>query len=288
MARISEALHEQLQQNHLRYCDFNQNERPDCRTMVMLGHPAAKKYTRMRKFFDQLRYACNASARYFSFKDVCEYSQYWAPELSLTWHPEGALSRFGHVYPAHAKWDEYLAAAAAAKWKGTTPSLDAGSWIVRTRSRELRDALSELRTSGVAVHAKSEADGFTLAVRIGNSEAAHRAVLKLLREHHKACVLPKRADEQDALDNRAVPLAEKKFTLGNVVEVTVTDRHVMIPLIPLGHDQTVHFEAVNKVVELLQQGYPFEQAGDWLKKFVKPSTFKDLARKYARQEVAAH
>jgi hypothetical protein len=270
-----------LEQAHATYCDYNQQERSDCAAMARLGHPRARAYRQLRAFFDTLRFACNSNARHFSYVDAHEQSQYWAPHLDLTWHPAKALACFGHIYPAHNDWDRYIEAAAAADWKGAGPTLHGGSWNITTRNRELRDALLAFHDAkGAFVHDHGAGNRHAITVQLNEQSGLNNKIIALLRKHHKGYVLPKRSVEQDRVDSAPLPMAEKTFMHAKVDEVTVTERHVLVPLVPLGNSQDLVLRVAGQLVEALKQGFPFAQAEDWLRKFLQPASFRQLAAQF--------
>lgn len=59
------------------------------------------------------------------------------------------------------------------------------------------------------------------------------------------------------------------------------DRIVMVPLVALPADQTLVLGHVNRIVELLNAGFPFVQAKTWLEQFLTPEGFKDLEQQFA-------
>lgn len=279
MPKISSLALKRLQDAHERYRHYNQHERADHHLMAALGHPHAGGYREARRFFDRLKYACNASARLFTYRADSECATFWAPELDLSWRPEGPLSRFGHIYPASNAWDEYIAAAAAAKWKGAMPKHTHayGTWHIHTVSDELRQALKGmLRTGGArGDEPTSYARYFSIQP---TSLKQHRQLVALLRQHQGEYVLPARTAADKAADTQAVALADKPLMLAKVPEVKVTDHHVLVPLVPLGEKgPAVALPAAQRIVELLREGWSWAQACPWLKSQLQPGAFAALA-----------
>ena len=287
---ISKSVLFELETTHEMYGDYNQQERDDCVFMAKSGHPFAEPYKALRAFFDGLKYACNSGARYYSYRNAHESAEYWAPKLQVSWHPSGALRKFGSIFPAHDNWEKYLHAAAEVAWEGAAPELDGGQWIVQTSNKKLRDALQalaaardEVAISISSVEGKPKVSMLTL--RLSEDFHAHQAILDILGAHHADCVLPARTSQEDAEDTRELPLAEKKFSLSNVAALTITDRHVLAPLIPLGNQDLV-LDTVSKLVKLFDKGFPFEQAQDWLQRFMTPKGFKSLQNQYAHDSAS--
>ncbi|MEJ8837642.1 hypothetical protein [Ramlibacter sp. AN1133] len=265
---------------HSLYCDWLQRESKDVLRMVQLGHPGAAGYRRLRDFFESLKYACNGGARLFTCAGPTEKSEYWTPDLQLSWYPSGrSLREFGHVYPAHASWTKYVEAAAHAHWpSGCEPRLWVGSWLVHTQDLELIAALTRVNPDAVRVHSSQGCQQLTFnGLHQGVSPEQIEACAQVLREFHREALLPKRTFEDDALDRAAVPLAHKTFHYANVTQVTVTDRHVLMPLLVLGGgDPAAHASLANRLAQLIDQGFPFEQARDWLEKFAPPDVLRRL------------
>lgn len=185
--------------------------------MAELKHPHAGAYRKLRRFFDQLRYASNASARQFSFRDTHNRSEFWAPELTLSWTPTGALSVCGRVYPSHGlAWTEYIHLAAEHRWKGAQPELDPGRWYIHTSDPDLAFKLSKIQVKGQWLF---ERDRHCLTSRHGLlTPAAHREIVGLLRLHQAPFILPRRtaaddlADQQETAPRPAGVLARQGVT----------------------------------------------------------------------------
>lgn len=290
MPKISPPALKRLQDAHERYRHYNQRERSDHHLMAVLGHPRAGGYREARRFFDRLKYACNASARLFTYSGDGECASFWAPELDLSWHPEGPLARFGHVYPASGVWDEYIAAAAAAKWKGALPTYTRayGSWHVRTTNPGLEQALKALLRTGGA-HGTEPTSHTRYFSITPTSLKQHRQVVALLREHHGEHVLPARTAADREADAKPTPLADKPLMLANVPEVKVTDHHVLVPLAPLGEKgPAVALPAVQRIAELLREGWGWAHACSWLKSQLQPDAFAALAATFQPAAAAPH
>lgn len=287
MPKLNAATRAYLDARHSQYCDFNQTAPDDGAKMVAAGHPNATAYAKLRGFFDGLRYACNSRARFFSFNSLTENSEYWAPELKLAWSPSGPeFQEFRTICRADDNWDRYIVAVAASGWPtGAGPGIDGGSWLIKTKSEAFATELSLLRNSttrpeGINVHFDFSAEQQCYRVGIHlhaeMTPAFNRKLLVLIRKHHKGYILPKRRPEQDILDAAALPLAEKKFSFGSVKEVTVTERFVTVPLVALPADKDLVLTISNKLLSLVDAGYPFNQVADWLKQFLTPASFREL------------
>jgi hypothetical protein len=289
MKKLDAAVQAHLDEMHRSYCDYNQKEPLTCVNMAATGHPRAADYLKLRAFFDSLKYACNSRARLFSYKSEQDYSEYWAPELRLSSNPTNSdLAELKAHYSAD--YNKYIAVVSSLGWpKEAGARLDGGSWLIHTVSEELTNAVSQLRNStsrpaGISVNLDLSAAVPYYRIEVNLFEAMtlaiNRKLQSIIREHHKGFILPKRDAEQDKKDTAALPLEEKRFSLGNVQDVTVTDRHVLVPLLPLPVDKTFLMGIVNKLVGLLEEGFPFSQAADWLQKFLEPKSFRELELKY--------
>lgn len=290
--KVTPAAFAYLEKRHGNYCDYNQKESSTYRRMAETGHPFAENYSKLRAFFDELKYACNSNARFYSFKSQSECSEYWAPKLSLSSYPSGErFSEFGHIYPARDNWKQYIEAAAEAGYPPETgPKFEGGSWIITTQFGELVDILTSLGKAGKIPHVSTRvgederATSFHISIYTDTNNypmAMHNRIVTAINKFHRGYILPKRTPELTAQDNAPLPLEQKKFMLANVKHVTVNDRQVLVPLIPMGPDTTVLQEAVNDLAILLNQGYPFENVRDWLQKFLKKESFDKLEAEFA-------
>lgn len=280
MSRRTAAALVQLKEHHDRYAHFGQTERADFALMAQLGHPFAKDYRKFRAFFDSLRYASNHRDRYFSFAHLEEHSSFHAPALDLSWTPLEPLRHFGHIYPAREDWEAYIREASRVNWKGAEPGLDTGHWHVTTRSQDLLSALRAL--ANTTTRCRSAESGATIAQVQCKTWKAHRQVERLLREPHRHFVLSKRKPEDTALDAQPTPLARKPFTLGNVKQLTVTDHHVLVPLLPVGPaGQTLALSVVQDLERLFEQGYPLSNAKPWLAETLTATALRELENRQA-------
>lgn len=294
MTKITQQTLIQLEADNQDYCDWNQAPRADCVLMAQNGHPAGAAYLELRAFYDTLKYACNAGARHFSYKNKLECSHYWAPTLDLGWYPEGELRHFGHIYPAHARWSEYILAVAEAGWPaGAQARLEGGSWIIRTQSLPLREKFLELQTkldtkgrftikTEIDVETKQAFYSIDISLYdIDRAPALQKKIVSLLKKYQKNYVLPERSVAQNAADQAPLPLSAKKFALGNVAEVTVTERHVMVPLIALPADESLILKHCQDLEDLCTKGFPFVQVKDWLSRVLTPTSLSTLEQKFA-------
>lgn len=96
------------------------------------------------------------------------------------------------------------------------------------------------------------------------------AIRKAICVHHTP--LQPRTSEADKADQMALPLAKKRFMLGNVDALTVTDRHVLVPLIAIGDVEGLQRAAVG-VLDLLRQGFRFSEADEWLSKTLTAAAY---------------
>lgn len=283
---ISKKTQSYLDEQREMYGDYNQKERSGNLRMEALGHPFSADYRAMRTFFDQLKYACNASERFYSFKSHSEHSQYHAPTLDLNWHPTG-IGQFGHIYPAHDQWNEYIQACADLGWpSGCTPSMDLGSWRVRTTDVKLIQDLSALVSESVGNCAGVATWGWyegvntctmNISLRGPNATVERmKSIEKMIKKAHGRYVLPLRSDADELADDTVLSLSQKRLSYANVSKITETNRAILIPLVPLGAGPTVVEPLANELVELVKNGLPFIQARDWFKRFLTPSAFGTL------------
>lgn len=272
-----------LSETHARFVDYNQGERQDSRFMADHGHPFAADYETLRAEFDRLRYACNSSERFVAFKDRDQFAECRSPELEVSWHPTG-IDGFYSLYPAHEKWMDYLAAAAAAGWpEGVEPRLKPGSLRVHTPDAKLVGALYAACNG----HCQLDRESGTIKFEAYPKTASEMlACLAVVRRKMRRWVPPDRTEADAAGDASALPLAKKAFRVGNVRWVTVTDRSVLVPLVRLG-DASSAASIATDLVNLCRQGFPYEPVRQWLAgssggvpKFVDRATLRRLDKEF--------
>lgn len=115
------------------YHDYNQTENRTSKILEERGHPNAEEYRVLRNFFDQLRHFANSEARFYSFEDDGENTEYWDPELQV---------RHLTIFPCDGeRYYELLREINIAEFE---PYLLGGSWIVSTRNEEFFNAIEKL------------------------------------------------------------------------------------------------------------------------------------------------
>lgn len=241
--------------------DYNQQERRSDLLMVGLGHPYAEDYKKLRAEYDKLKYACNSGTRYIVYGNEDEHAMLGAPRLSLARHPIG-LRGFQVVYPASPIWTKYLNAAAKAGWpEGVEPAIECGKILVVSKDAKLLGLLFGL-SDGKGSIQKKEAGVMEFIVYNPTMEESF-ALLKAIRQKMKKYLLPERTLEDDMDAEAELPLSEKKLSLANVQQVTVTARKVLVPLIPLG-DVSKAERIVKRLIELAREGFNYEQVRSYL------------------------
>lgn len=252
-------------ESHRFYADWGQEECSTSRFLAAHGHPMAAAYRQARALFDGLAYACNAGARFYAFEDETNYAQYWAPGLTLSWEP--SWRGFGSVYPAQGeRWDAYLRAAAEAGYpEKTRPAGDLGRWIVQLSREEDRQAFQ-----GHLARVQLGAFDFTCST-LEQLHAVRAAVDAVLGDW----VLPPRTPEMDGADHAEIPLADRPLVLAAVDRVTSAPRAVLVPLIPFGQPDFLH-RTVSDILALIEQGWAWRHADEWLEKFLQPTAYRAL------------
>lgn len=279
---------DEVARSHTQYAHYNQAERADDARMARLGHPHGALYSRLRRFFDRLRFASNSSARRFTYIDEHEHSEYWTPALELSWYPRD-LEGFVHCYPAHPEWFRYIDTSAEAGWPaGVGPDIWPGLWHIVTRSRTLHRELVALaeQTAGLEIWCGSWHTEH-IAIEVRGSPAcatmlgAHAAIVRLLRRHQGTGRLPLRSPEDDARDNAPLPLSRRQFHFYRGQAVRVTDHHVLVPLVPLGGDPERVSAIALRLTELCEQGFPFTECDQWFQQFLQPASVAALRRRFS-------
>jgi len=274
-----------LQADHRRYRPFDQDERDDCRRMRLAGHPEGPGYLRLRRFFDRLLFASDAGARRYTWIDDGECAAYGAPRLNLSWNPTG-MAGYRRVFPMHPQWNAYIDASAAAGWPaGVEAALYGGTWEVRTSQAALRAALVALARRAQACGGRVLVEGECVRVDLGGGPGAlvlHARVLRALRRHQRAGILPRRYPEAGGEDRRPVPLERMRCVLGQVDRLAVRDRCIVLPLLPSDEGaEELCAAVVEDLAPLFSRGLDFARVAHWLASVVAHDTFRTLERRYA-------
>ncbi len=263
------------------YGDWSQAERRDVAFMAAQGHPHADEYRRLRAWFDGLKYASNASARFHSYIDERNHSEYWAPELWIDWNAQGLGGFHGQIYPAMGeRYDAYLSALADAGWpESHSPDLRPGSMTIATSDPAMREALDQ---AGYGSAARQHNGNTHYQIFPDSPEALDE--LRAIVDAHQLPqgALPPRTAADDHLAMAERPMADKSVTFANVDEIEVTPARVLVPMIA-ANDSAANMEKIrtasDSLLELVAQGLPPEQARVYLQHTVKPDVLDDhLAR----------
>jgi len=123
---------EELRRRDELYKDYNQTETQHDKILEE-KHPDAKDYRTLRDFFNTLEHYANSSAMFYSFVGKGENTEYWKPELCI---------RRNTIYPNDGQ--RYYDFLREMYIKEYDPYLDAGSWIIDTRSEEFFNAIVKL------------------------------------------------------------------------------------------------------------------------------------------------
>jgi hypothetical protein len=245
-----------VKERHQAYSDYNQAELKDCLFMEANGHPDAAVYRRLRNRFDELSYACNSSARLISYQDERNYAEYWAPKLEIHWADTPYYPAMGEIYHA------WLEKQAKSGWSDRTTDLNAGSVIIQTADPAFQAGIRAVNAEfGITCVPR----GLTYQIFTRSSEHVD-ALFALIENHQKDFILPK---GQFRLVE--VPMAQKSVRLGNVSEVTIKERSVLVPLIPLSDSIEVHAKLLRwaeQLLECIELGLHPDLARDWLSKAI--------------------
>lgn len=265
---------------HEIYCAWNQEESELQAMMAQKGHPYAAAYSSQRAFFDTLRYACNSHARWFAYQSEKENAEFWAPELILPDRP-GGLEAFGSPSYRFSP-DEAIEACLKAGWPDEVGArFSPGQWIVETTQDELRSRI--IQEFGTVT---STQDGY-LVIRPERDKATeqHARILELLTWSMSDGVLPTRHVDKSEF---APPLAlhQKTMAYGGCGTVVETDRHILVPLVPLGRSsQDLIHSIANSLIGYIEKGLPFSECEDWFRKFLTVSTVENLRKQFAAQSM---
>ncbi len=280
-----------LQANHRYYNDYNQKETNGVSFMVNHGHPMTEGYLQLRAYYDTLRYACNASTRVIAYAHENERAYYSTPELEVTRHPSGIPDLYCHLWPNHEQWLSYLEKCAELDWpEGVEPELVTGHISVHTSNYKLIGSLFTHSEGYCAIREREVEKGRMWNAEIKTATAASALrCLKAIETAMKPYLIEKRTPGDDVEDNLPLPLAEKKFRLSGVSELTVDARTIHVPMLTLDAAGLALAERVsNGLLALCRQGYPYEgDVRQWLSHRLTKAALKKLDREFGALAVAA-
>lgn len=275
------------------YCNYNQTERADQVRLASGGHPAAAVYLKMRAFFDRLKYACNSSTRLVAAATgedgtFSQRVEFLAPNLTLPRGIGGEVNGvyFGVLYPAHARWPEYIEAHVAAGFPGVPSKIDGGKFRILSATRadgaEIYAALLRLQEQHPCLEVDLlVSDGVSVGFRHNPTIEAFDAVVCLLKKRHSDSWLPERSGDDNARDHGELPMAQRRIMLGNVEWVTDNGRIILIPLIRVGEGGQTNAEVILQgLTEKLEQGLPFAEAAPHLEKILTRGAFNKLKKRF--------
>lgn len=252
------------------YCDYNQKERESDKILEKQGHPGAEEYRELRDFFDSLVHFANASARFYSFADENENTQYWAPELHIRRH---VWDSGRPLFPRDG--EKYLQALENIDVADHDPYLHGGSWLIKTRNEDFFNAIESLngveditvtekgvpkghsRISVARTYPRPTEGHFRARIYLDGVEQ-FRAVKKVIDRFVEPL---SRGDGdkaiQEALEERSETEDKKPICYANVPEVTEEEYRTLIPQVPLGYNLSSLF-AATIAYDLKEIGYDEE------------------------------
>jgi hypothetical protein len=127
-----------LRERHQRYWNDNQNEPYTQPLYVENGHPDATAYRRERAFFEQLRWAANSSARFYSFTTHQDSTSFWSPHLGVKHLPAMTPPR---DRDGHTQLIEQVELTAENTY------LSHGTWVITTTDQSFFEAVRDLARS---------------------------------------------------------------------------------------------------------------------------------------------
>lgn len=128
-----------LFERHSQYADFNQSEPYTQKLYIDNGHPDAIPYRRLRAFFEQLQWAANSTARFYSYNSENEHTEFWAPRLGVKNIPHRLTVRDREEYTTHVNENMNLTQS------NTYSSM--GSWYITTHNVDFFEAIRECAQS---------------------------------------------------------------------------------------------------------------------------------------------
>lgn len=252
------------------YCDYNQKERESDKILEEQSHPDAEGYRELRDFFDSLVHFANAGARFYSFENENENTQYWAPGLGIREHVRDS------GYPLlPCDGEEYLQALKKIDIAVHNPYFCGGNWLIRTQNEEFFNAVESLDgVKDITVTEKGvpkehsrisvartyprPTEGYFRARIYLNSIEQFRATKNVI-DRFVEPLSRGGGDEaiQNALERRGEVKDMNPIYYANVPEVTEEKHRTLIPQTPLGHGLSGLF-AATIAYDLKEIGYDEE------------------------------
>lgn len=291
----------QAQALHAIYGNYNQ-QASDCDTLMANNkHPCGALYRTTRAFFDSLRFACNAGARLVALKtttagETAFSIEFWAMRLSLPWncYREVDGEYFGHIYPAHDRWDRYVQAHINTRFslvnKDNEPLMTGGSFHINFKEdAALPDVLLDAVKDYIAAHPAlniSDCDyGIHVTFEQHLTASAFNGFVRLLRRYCRGGVwLPKRQPENDTADQAPLPIAQRTVMHGNVKAVTDNGRIILVPLVPMGPEgRQIAVDLCNDLLKKVDEGLPWSTVRCHVKNWLQPAVMTKLERQYGQK-----
>jgi hypothetical protein len=246
--------------------------------MVALGHPFADDYMKFRAYFDGLAYACNSGARFVAYRNEHHHVEYWGPSLGL--------SKDG-IWPSDQEAYHGLARKAAEDgWpEECKPSINPGSFCLTTKSVRFAAEVFVLSKGLISLERlhKSDPKSPFHVYNVHFDVEGTRAMIKLIEKYMGKWILPRRTWEHNIAGRRPLPLAEKQLNYTHVEHVTVTEREVQVPKIPLdGSSGRVVSNTWRALCSLAMMGYPFERVREYGERWIKKGVIRDVEREVKR------
>lgn len=262
-----------LEKRNKVYCDWNNDEREDCRMMEDLGHPLAPAYREIRGVFDHLKHAANAGARFYTLIDDRNCSELWAPEI----HHGGSESG---VYPAMGdRYYDWLRDQAAQGWPAR--NWFSFSWIIHTTSARMQTSLRiKLAKLNLPIDPRDGDGGMKIFQIFCSNIKQFREFRALIdRAQGKRGALPGRDIVDDLKEAEPLPMSAKSFSYCGGHEVIINPRGVLAPLIPIDYVPSWMPQVVNDLAECVRQGLPWtDQVDKYFKTVLKPESFRVLKK----------
>ncbi len=126
---------EELFKRHHRYKLSHQAIPKTVPLYIREHHPDANEYLRFRAFFEQLLWAANSAARFYSWESPSEYVECWSPGLGVR--------KEANMSPPR-DWEAHVALVKAVALDDENSYLSYPSWSFHTESTEFFEAMRDL------------------------------------------------------------------------------------------------------------------------------------------------
>lgn len=270
-----------LHEQHAKYFSHGQFESHDAAAMVELNHPNSTEYLTLQSDFNKLSVASGPASRFMTFIDMENHSQLLAPRLRVKVTTELSLddAPSPYVYPYSIEsWHAFLRHSASKNWNGSTPSLLFSGIRISTSSVETAKAVSDfIAECDMVGHRDRIKRGPTrFHIQPRNMDQYHLAK-NFITTLHVDNILHK-VDIREFNTPRVLPMNEKSISHHGQPLVWVTDKEVLLPLIPACTKAAIPIKAeiTTALLQCLEQGMDWHTVERALRRILPKAEFATI------------